>query len=855
MSSAQRLALPAQVRRRPGVTLAAAALSVAALVASVTLGVRASAAGASVPRPAQRATEIARDSYHRTVQHGLGAAQRGGRYVVHAGSGVHLRVRSGEAQVTSLGRGRALRAELPAVSVANAFVSLTVRIPKGRWTTGGFFFGPELRVGASGSYRAKLRVAHGHVGLRLSRTGGGAHEVILAAQSLPLRVRAGNRLVIQAQVSGLRTPSLSVRVWAYGHRAPGWQLRYTDRSRQAIRRAGTLGAWAYESRLGRAVSFSFTDLRAWRLTTVGGSTRPAPGSGGSSTPKPTPTPTPGDPGPTDPTPPPGGGTPADRGAPALGSTTYPVPSDAVWVAPAGVDSASGSAADPLRTIAAAIAHAASGQTIVVRAGTYHESLQVPYGKAGLIIEPAPDAVVWLDGSTPVNGWTEGAGTTWVHGGWSAQFDHSASFTSGRDDGMVGSQNPMAAWADGVWLGGTELRQVGAESAVGPGTFYVDYAGQRLVLGSDPNGHEVRASDLAQAIKVSAPNVTLRGFGVRRYATALPMLGTVRLEAAGNLLRDMVVTDNATQGVSIRGAGNRLEHDTVTANGMTGVHANVADGLTIRDSVLDDNNAQAFNQAPSAAGVKVTRSRHLTIVNDSFDGNGATGLWFDQCDVDFTVANNSFQGDFIGVALELADTGIVANNVFRGGKYGLYVFDTGNVKVYNNSFADHPIGAVLMSQDQRRQDDPAAYQRDGDSRYPMGDATDPWLLRNVTVADNFFPSDGTDGMFQVYALDKRTNTPADAMHLTISGNYFRHRDSGSQPSMVGWGGPDNVTVTRYETPSALASAKDSSWRNGQAPAAGGRSFDSSMDDSIAVPLPSDVASAVGEPAGTRHVGPF
>ncbi|HZX56428.1 MAG TPA: right-handed parallel beta-helix repeat-containing protein, partial [Ilumatobacteraceae bacterium] len=403
--------------------------------------------------------------------------------------------------------------------------------------------------------------------------------------------------------------------------------------------------------------------------------------------------------------------------------------------------------------------------------------------------------------------------------------------------------------------GAELHQVASESAVQPGTFYADYAGNRLVIGSNPVGHEVRGSDLAQAVKVSTSNVTLRGFGVRRYATSLPLIGTVRIDGNNNVLRDLVITDNATQGLSFRQSGNLVDHLAVTYNGMTGIHANVADGLTIRNSVVDHNNAQQFNAAPSAAGAKITRSRHLTITNDSFDDNAAAGLWFDQCDVYFTVANNSFQGDYIAVQLEMADTGIVANNVFRSGKYGLYVFDTGNVGVCNNSFADHSVGAVLMSQDQRRQSDPTAYQRDGDSRYPPGDATNPWLLRNVVVANNMFISDSTAGMFQVYALDKRTNIPADAMNLTISGNYFRHRDTSAQPSMVGWGGSDNVTVTRYESPDALSTAKNGKWRNAQAPTGMQAAARITVDQSIASPLPGDVAAAVGQPAGTQHIGTF
>lgn len=843
--------------RTSSVVLAASATVAAAI--GVAISVEASPAGASVPRPPQGAVRIVSDTFHRSVSDGLGRADVGGAYAVSASRGTKIGVRSGAVRVAGLARGHAVRALLPHVSARDAFVTVSVTVPTAAVAAAGFYFGTELRVRGQSMYRAKVRVASGRVGLRLARVG--STEQTLAARTLALRVKPGNHLVVQAQVTGATAPTLSARAWLSGHAAPGWQLRATDRSRSALTRAGAIGTWAYESRLGRAAAFSYSGLAGWRLS-AGSKVPSAPGPSRSTPVSAPPTPTPPTPTPPTSTPPtsappatpPSSDSPDRRGAADLGTTSFPVPDDALYVAPSGTDSAAGTKAAPLRTVSAAVSRASAGQTIVLRGGTYHESLQIPSTKSGVVIESAPYESVWFDGSSVVEGWTP-QGANWVRSGWTTEFDHSASFTSGRDDGMAGSQNPMAAWPDGVWVDGTELRQVGAESAVGPGTFYVDYAGDRLVVGTDPVGHQVRASDLAQAIKISASGVTLRGFGVRRYATPLPLIGTVRVDGTRNVLRDLVVTDNATQGVSFRQSGNLVDHLTVTYNGMTGIHANVADALTIRNSVIDGNNAEHFNPAPSAGGAKITRSRHLTVLNNSFDDNGAPGLWFDQCDVYFTVAGNSFQGDYIGAQLELADTGVVANNTFRGGKYGLYVFDTGNVRVYNNSFANHPVGAVLMSQDQRRQADPTAYRRDGDSRYPMGDSTNPWLLRNVVVANNLFPSDGTSGMFQVYALDKRTNVPADDMNLTITGNYFRHRDTSAQPTMVGWGGSDNVTVIRYETPDKLSAEKNPSWSNGQAAAGVLRPSTAQVDDSIAAPLPADIASVVGQPAGARHIGPF
>jgi hypothetical protein len=504
-------------------------------------------------------------------------------------------------------------------------------------------------------------------------------------------------------------------------------------------------------------------------------------------------------------------------------------------------------------VATAVAKAVPGQVIALRAGTYHEALTIPVSKSGVIIQAYPREAVWFDGTSVVTGWTH-TGSAWVHSGWNAQFDHSGSFTAGQTSpwSFVGPQNPMAAWPDGVWLDGRQLTQVGSAGAVQAGTFYVDYSSHTLVVGSDPSGHDVRASDLDRAFLVLAPNVTLQGFGVRRYATSLPRLGTVRLQGGDGTVRDLVVTENATQGISFRGSGNLADHITSIANGMVGIHANVSDRLTIRNSVLDDNNVQQFNTSPSAAGVKITCSRGLTIVNNEFADNNANGLWLDMADVGFVIANNTFRNNHIAAQLELSDTGIFANNAVEGGKYGAYIYDTGNVKVFNNSFTGNPVGSVFMSQDARRQSDPSDYAVAGDKRYPMGDPTDPWLLRNINVANNLFIRSSSGGMFQVYALDKATNIPADNMNLRISGNEFTYRDSSSQPTMVGWGGGDDKTVTRYETPAALSAAKNSSWTNIQD---GGATLAKVAKQDVPTPLPSDVAAAVGQATGTQYIGPF
>ena len=66
-------------------------------------------------------------------------------------------------------------------------------------------------------------------------------------------------------------------------------------------------------------------------------------------------------------------------------------------------------------------------------------------------------------------------------------------------------------------------------------------------------------------------------------------------------------------------------------------------------------------------------------------------------------------------------------------------------------------------------------------------------------------------------------------------------------MVAWGKGDNKTLERYETPAALAAAKNGGWKNAQIGSAKpilSMASDKTTNASVAVAIPSDVATASG-----------
>src|SRR4029453_7929204 len=93
---------------------------------------------------------------------------------------------------------------------------------------------------------------------------------------------------------------------------------------------------------------------------------------------------------------------------------------------------------------------------------------------------------------------------------------------------------------------------GSQRGVPPGTFFVDYSADRLYAGSRPAGQEVRAAALGEAVTIRSAGSVLRGLGVRRYATSLPKMATVKAEAPCVRVENVVITDKATQGLSAFG---------------------------------------------------------------------------------------------------------------------------------------------------------------------------------------------------------------------------------------------------------------------------------------------------------------
>ena len=550
------------------------------------------------------------------------------------------------------------------------------------------------------------------------------------------------------------------------------------------------------------------------------------------------------------------------GSLAPGQTAYAVPAGAVVVSPTGSDTARGTLAAPVRTIARGLALAPAGGAVVLRAGTYHESVQAT---KKVTLQSYPREVVWLDGTRTVTGWVKD-GTAWRHNGWTPRFDASVGFNKGAKDGTsagwqwVNPSHPMAAHPDQVWRSGKPLRQVASRSAVRAGTFYLDEGTSRLYVGSDPTGRLIRATDLTRALDVQGAGSVIRGIGIGRYAPSIWHIGAVTVQAPGVRLENVMITDSSTIGLGVVKADVVLERVSVLRAGLLGVHAGYADGLKVSNSRLDGNNAEQFNSAPVSGGIKVGRSRGVTVTNSSVSKNLGQGYWSDVSVYDTRILNSNLVGNrAAGVFLEISARGTVANNLITdNGGDGVKVNNTSSVTIYNNTVVRNG-RALNLVQDTRR---PANTSYGDDPRYP-NDSEMTWLLGPVTVRNNVIGLPTSSANCVLCVEDYSHQRTAAQMGVTSNGNVFNRATAGSTQWLSVWSrGTININPAVYTT---LPAHRSGTGQDGISLAYDGStvvSANGTLSSTVrakattaAAALPSDIAAQIGQPTGARQLGVF
>ncbi len=742
--------------------------------------------------------------------------------------------------------GRTGEADLRGLSILNATVSATFSVSSLATAGNGTYVAPLLRLSGGYAYRMVSRVAPGgRLYLSLQRVDGNAASVTtLASVTSPAVVNADQQIRIEFSATGSSPVELGAKVWTTTSTTPTASATFSDASSKRLSANGAVGVWGYISGSSSGTKISFDELAVRDQAAV---------------PEPEPEPEPEVPGSTVVEP------ETTAGSAAIGSTAYAAPASAIYVATTGSDTAAGTMATPVRTLGRAVALAPSGSTIVMRAGSYHETVALPRAKK-LTVQSYPREAVWLDGSSVVSGFVA-SGDAWVKTGWTTEFDSSPTYSRGNPDSTtpgwqwVNPNYPMAAHPDQVWINGVELKQVGSRALVVTGTFYVDYATDRLYVGTDPSGKQVRASDLIEALSIFGPGSVVRGLGVRRYAPSVPDMGTMKVNigATDVSLENLVLTDNATTGLSVAGLRATLKNVTSSSNGLLGIHTVYADGLRATGLRVVDNNTERFNPAPAAGGHKVTRSRNVRISDSVFNRNYGSGLWFDESVYDVQVTTSDMIGNGRnGLNFELSSKIVAANNDIRNNAYtGLLIQNSNQAEIWNNTVSGSAL-TVWITQDSRQSTNLSTAGHD--PRQSLPDPTVTWVTEKLRFSNNVFgdPVAG-DNWCGVLCFEDKTKTKTAAQAgITLNGNVYSRTNKAVPPRLIRWaagaaGMTNYDTLADFKRATGLESA-GAEVAGRSALDASGRFVATTVTTAVGVTAPALITDILGLSAGARVIGP-
>lgn len=540
---------------------------------------------------------------------------------------------------------------------------------------------------------------------------------------------------------------------------------------------------------------------------------------------------------------------ARAGALPLGQADYPIPgSNVIYLSTTGSDSNNGlTVGAPKATLQAAVTACPAGGTIVARGGVYEQRYTGDQTKP-LTIQAYPGETVWFDGSKQRSTWTNNGNGTWTAQLF-AQFDHT---TPTGYSGGINAAHPMAVWPDFVIVDGTRLTHRPNTETPTAGQFTLDYTAGTVTIGTDPTGKEVRLPALELFMVVKA-TCTLRGIGIRRYATPINFSAAclnIVSAGAGTVIENVVLEDAGQQPLSVKAANVTVSQVTVRRGANIGIHADSATGYLFDRVLVDTCNFNRWNDQPSAGGIKWSESSGTirdTIVRDTY----GTAIWWDVACAN-NVGFNLYLTDNTGPAIEheISTNLLLVNcRAPRVGTSGFWALSAAGTRIWNCDVGRASAFDLRFEEDSRQ----AAME---DPQHPYNDGIQNWQTVNTEVCNTVLSNAaGAGGVWRLYFNDIFEAGDASGMIERVGGNVWSSPTAGTASRMAA---VENAagSVQTYTTPAAFAAAMPAGKVGTNTVLAANVPTQNQLDalSSTAEPLPADVAALLGLPEGAQVVGP-
>jgi hypothetical protein len=401
--------------------------------------------------------------------------------------------------------------------------------------------------------------------------------------------------------------------------------------------------------------------------------------------------------------------------------TYDLPKGAgkiYYVAPDGKADALGETLSNPTTIEAAIERVKTNDAIVMRGGTYRTGNLVL--NQGITIQPYTDEQPVLKGTFRATKWENLGNGLWTTT-WSRLFPSKPDNWWRRN--REGKKTPLYRFNnDMVFADGKFLQAVGGEGEVDENSYYIDYDNGVVYIGIDPTNRLMEITAFNVALLRTTKEIhsktsdrkgpVIRGITFTQYAyRAIEIEGTEPegLSDEANHGKEVVGStfENCTISFCSRVAGYfRGDHLTmrnckVTDTSTEGVYLIASSDVLLEKNIFTRNNIERITGYYPAAVKIFNQSYRVTCMDNLvIDLPYSNGIWYDVGNVDGRFINNWVEGvgninsNFSierpwpsdnGFFFEISKRAICAGNVFVNFDHGIWVLNSSNVHIYNNTF--------------------------------------------------------------------------------------------------------------------------------------------------------------------------
>lgn len=491
--------------------------------------------------------------------------------------------------------------------------------------------------------------------------------------------------------------------------------------------------------------------------------------------------------------------------------TYTVPKalHVYYVAPDGDARVSGVSVDAPTTLEAALARVFSGDAIILRGGVYRTGNLVL--NLGITMQPYGDEKPVLKGTKVATDWEAVGNNVW-RTQWETLFPSKPMFWWRRE--REEAKTPMHRFNnDLVFAGGRFLQSGGSIKEVNADHYYIDYDKKWVYVGVDPAEHtiEITAHDLAilrtsQDInhrKADKKGPQIRGITFTQYAwTALSFEGkrhfthldepvdepigpadpaTYGKEAVGTLLENVTISYCGRVAGYFRGDGLVIRNSLFSDTGTEAIYVIGSSDVLLERNIITRNNIEHIT-GYFASAVKIINQTHRVVVRDNLvlDHQDSTGVWYDVGNRDGVFINNYLEGVGAAFMFEISQGVTVAGNVFNNNSLGLWILNSADAHMYNNTFVNSP---VRISRSER------SAQGDHFDWHP---ATGPGVEERSghIFSKNLMVSDGADtgALLSVEQWPKVCEQLKDSPIAAMDGNLYVRPDPitpGEPGPLVNW----------------------------------------------------------------------